>query len=413
MRKTPPKSLSFGSFTPAPANALAKNTLNREDFRGLPPHEAARRLVDFHASRVPMEEVTQAQKENVLTRILLDLAQKDLDLAAITPDHMAAYREWLRVLVECDGISESYAAHRTASWNATIRLAFGEDGKPGESLLMRGFPLRARQAQRLSEEEFLSLAGASHRRRFRSEDDREAFQTYLELEWSTGGRVGSFTPTGRDRRRNAPPLTPEQEVESWSKTATVGDIDWDQGTLRLRHMKNVDEHTAILTERALERLRQRVAYLQKQPYWKGDATALLAGKSGRPITPQAINRMLKDCLVAAGIKKHMTTHALRKNVGTHIAKKNPRFAHEQLGITAKIFEAHYNQPVLEDRLESRDILPGAVTAAPKTPDEMVGQAWLKYSQGRLSRADFEATVLQAEKLKAAPSTRVPETSAYG
>lgn len=139
-------------------------------------------------------------------------------------------------------------------------------------------------------------------------------------------------------------------------------------------MKNVDEHTAILTERALERLRRRVEYLQQQPYWKGDATALLAGKTGRPITPQAINRMLKDCLVAAGIKKHIATHALRKNVGTHIAKKNPRFAHEQLGITAKIFEAHYNQPALEDRLESRDILPGAVTAAPRTPDEMVGQA---------------------------------------
>ena len=46
------------------------------------------------------------------------------------------------------------------------------------------------------------------------------------------------------------------------------DIDWDQGTLRLRHMKKVDEHTAILTERALERLRRRVAHLQKQPYWR-------------------------------------------------------------------------------------------------------------------------------------------------
>ena len=95
------------------------------------------------------------------------------------------------------------------------------------------------------------------------------------------------------------------------------------------------------------------------------------------------------------------------------AKKNPRFAHEQLSIKAKIFEAHYNQPALEDRLESRDILPGAVTAAPRTPDEMIGQAWLKYSQRRLSRAEFEATILHAEKLKAAPSTRVPETSAYG
>lgn len=175
---------------------------------------------------------------------------------------------------------------------------------------------------------------------------------------------------------------------------------------RLRHLR-------FMTERALERLRRRIDYLKRTDNWRGDETPILMGKGGRPLTPQAINRMLADCATMAGIRKKVTTHMLRKSVGTHIAKQNPRFAQDQLGITAKIFEAHYNQPTLDDRLERRDILPGAVTAAPRTPDEMVGQAWLKYSQGRMSREDFETVLVQADRLRAQPSVRVPETSAYG
>lgn len=418
MKKTPPKSLSFGSFTPSIATAGARSTLPRESFANVSPAEAASRLVDFHVSRVPLEEVSQAQKETVLRQLLENLAQKGLDLSNVTPDDMATYREWLRTLVEQGLMASSYASHVTSSWNATIRLAFGETGKPGESLLMRGFPQRPRQVQRLDGDEFQSILNASHRRRFRSPEDRDAFETYLELEWSTGARVGSLTPTGRRRRKRIEATEAEpEEVEdlpaNWSVTLTTGDIDWDNGTIRLRHMKNKPEHTAILTERALERLRRRVDYLRKTDHWRGDQTPILMGKAGKPLAPQAINRMLADCATMAGIRKKVTTHMLRKSVGTHIAKQNPRFAQDQLGITAKIFEAHYNQPTLDDRLERRDILPGAVTAAPRTPDEMVGQAWLKYSQGRMSRGDFETVLVQADRLRAQPSVRVPETSAYG
>lgn len=417
-KKTPAKALSFGEFTPSAATANAKNTLPREAFRGLTPEASAKLLVDFHVSRVPIEEVTAAQKDMVFRQIAENLAQKGLDLSTVTPADMATYREWLRTLVENEAISQSYAAHIVASWNASIRLAFGETGRPGESLLMRGFQQRARQVQRLDEDEFQSILTASHRRRFRSPDDRDAFQVYLELEWSTGARVGSLTPTGRRRRKKADPEPPtESEPElppNWSVTVTIGDIDWDNGTIRLRHMKNRPEHTAILTERALERLRSRVETLRKKPYWRGDETPILAAKAGQPLAPQAINRMLKDCAAMAGIRKRITSHVLRKSVGTYIAKHNPRFAQDQLGITAKVFEAHYNQPTLEDRLERRDILPGAVTDAPRSPDELVGQAWLKYSQGRMSRADFEATVLRADRERAQP--KVPgsaEMTGYG
>lgn len=415
MKKTPPKSLSFAEFTP---EVRAVNTLRREDFSKVPPAVAARRLTDFHASRVKLEEVTQTQKDVVLTRVLENLAEKQHDLSTITPDVMAQYREWLRALTEKEIISVSYAGHIVGQWNATIRLAFGENGKPGESLLMRGFPKRARRAPRLTEEEFNAIVGAANRRRYRTLDDKEAFLAYLEIEWSSGGRIGSFSPVRRKRRRD-PPAPQEiagamDEVpEPQLKTATVGDIDWTHGTLRLRHMKNVDEHTAILTERALTHLRSRVEFLRTRPYWHGDETPLLAGRTGQPLTCAAVNRMLKDCLAMAGIQKHLTTHSLRKNVGTHIARTNPRYAAEQLGITPKVFDAHYNQPVVEDRLTAREILPGAVVAQPRTPDEMVGQAWLRYSSGKLSRADFEAIVVQADRLRAQPSSRVPETSAYG
>lgn len=431
MKKMPVKSLSFGAFKPSIATANATNTLPREAFRGLPPEAAARFLVDFHMSRKPLREVTAAQKDMVFRQIAENLAERGLDFSSVTPDDMATYREWLRALVENQSIAQSYAAHIVSSWNASIRLAFGEKGRPGESLLMRGFQQRPRQVQRFDEEEFQALVSASHRIRYRSPDDREAFQVYLELEWSTGARVGSLTPTGRRKRKklDAEPIpepepTPEVEEElpeDWSVTVTVGDIDWDNGTIRLRHMKNRPEHVAILTERAVEKLRQRVASLRAKAYWRGDETPILASSTtrkgrlpGRPLTPQALNRMLKKSAAMAGIRKRTTSHVLRKSVGTHIAKHNPRFAQDQLGITAKIFEAHYNQPTLEDRLERRDILPGAVTASPRTPDEMVGQAWLNYSQGRMSRADFEAVVLRADRERAQPNVPgTAEMTGYG
>lgn len=61
----------------------------------------------------------------------------------------------------------------------------------------------------------------------------------------------------------------------------------------------------------------------------------------------------------SGIKKKVTTHVPRKGAGTHMAKENPRLAREQLGITQKVFEKHYNQPTVGDRIEHRDLVLGA------------------------------------------------------
>ena len=52
------------------------------------------------------------------------------------------------------------------------------------------------------------------------------------------------------------------------------------------------------------------------------------------------------------------TRVIRKSVRTIIAKQNPRFARDQLGISNRVFEEHYNQPTIEDRLERGEILPG-------------------------------------------------------
>lgn len=55
-------------------------------------------------------------------------------------------------------------------------------------------------------------------------------------------------------------------------------------------------------------------------------------------------------------------------MGTLIARETPKYAWEQLGITAKIFEAHYHQPSLQDRMDQRDLLLGNL----RTPDEAEG-----------------------------------------
>jgi hypothetical protein len=76
-----------------------------------------------------------------------------------------------------------------------------------------------------------------------------------------------------------------------------------------------------------------------------------------------------------------------------------------------IFNRHYNQPLLEDRLAKRDILPGA-NWKPSTPKEIAGRALLDFSNGRLAREEFEQKVQAAQKLDAVPKTGTDPTPGY-
>ena len=162
---------------------------------------------------------------------------------------------------------------------------------------------------------------------------RPAFRTYLETAWSTGARIGSLLGVA------------------------AGDINWANRTLRLRHMKTKDGHTAILSTRATTQLQNWIDCLSQSPPWIGLGTRLLVTPNGRPLTGQWINWQLKRCAARAGITKRVSTHVIRKSVGTIMARNNPKLAQLQLGITSYVFNTHYKQPLLEDRLKRRDLLP--------------------------------------------------------
>lgn len=384
VRSTPAKFSEFQPKLPASAPALDRLT-----FAGLSPEEAADRVVAFHASRTPMRPVTQEHRKVIYRRVLRDLQTKGLDLATVTSSEMQVYREYLRHLVEQKALTENYAASIVSKWNAAMRACFAEKGRPGEGLLMRGFRERPRVVEHLTEEEMASLLSAARLRRFKSEHHREAFVTYLEVSFCAGARLGSLL----------------------DHKARVGDIDWDNMTLHLRHMKNVQAHDVVLSPRAAERLRKWVDHLRTLTIWQGADTPLFIGPDGVALTHHFVNPALKSTAALAGIRKKVTSHVLRKSVGTLIANQNPKMAMQQLGISQRVFERHYNLPLLKDRLERRDLLPGP-RWNPRTPEQLLAAAHADLIAGRIGKAQYDAILAQAEAQKRLPSPRTPEPSYF-
>lgn len=106
------------------------------------------------------------------------------------------------------------------------------------------------------------------------------------------------------------------------------------------------------------------------------------------MTDQNINRSLKMLAALAEVRKHVTTHIIRKSSGTLMARENPRLAREQLGVTEKVFEKHYNQPTIKDRMTRRDIVPGA-TARSRSVEERIGALYLDLAKGKISQVEFD------------------------
>lgn len=89
-----------------------------------------------------------------------------------------------------------------------------------------------------------------------------------------------------------------------------------------------------------------------------------------------------------------------------MARQNARYAREQLGITPKVFEAHYNQPTVENHLERRDLVP--VVGTQPGPDAIVGNAFMDLHALRISLAEFQDIVERTNKMRITP--RPQETS---
>lgn len=383
---TPPKTSrpSFGEFhAPEPETCPI---LDRRDFAGLDPETATGRLVDFLLQQQDLGDKTVRQKRVVLRRILQDFQDKGTDLASLRDNDVQTYRAFLLDLVKQEVISHNYAAHQVVQWNATMRAVFGETSRPGEGLIMRGFKQTPRKVRHLNEEDFLAMVRAAKNKHFQTEHHRRMFVAYLELAWCAGARIGSLN----------------------NEKLRVCDVYWDRQTVHLRHMKNVDEHEVVLTDRALDALRQWIEYLQDQPAWRGRETPLLTGPNGKLASYHFYDHSMKQVAALAGIRKAVSSHILRKSAGTLIARQNPKLAQEQLGITAKIFDRHYNQPMLEDRVARRDILPGAAAAV--TPKERIADAYVRFQRGQMTQEELDQVVAQARIQETEPKTPSMDTS---
>lgn len=104
---------------------------------------------------------------------------------------------------------------------------------------------------------------------------------------------------------------------------------------------------------------------------------------------------LKDLAALAGITKNVTTHILGKSTGTHRARHDPKLAREQLGITQKTFDLHYSQPRLQDRQESRDIIP-ASTPSYASVEALIGAFTIQLKRGQISQAEWDRKMAQID-----------------
>ena len=380
---TPPKTRpDFGEFhAPEPES---KPQLSREDFAGLEPREAVNKMLDFMLQHQDLGEKTVRQKRTVLKRMLKDFQQKGLDMSTVAGNDAQTYRAFLLNLVRQEVISHNYASHVVVQWNAAMRAVFGETSRPGEGLIMRGFKQTPRKVDHLNEADFVAIVAAAQHKDFQSQHYRLMFHAYMELAWCAGARIGSL---------NNPKLR-------------VCDVYWDKHMVHLRHMKNVDQHEVVLTDRALAALRQWVDFLSQTKAWIGRETPLFAGPNGKLASSQWYNRTMKQVAAIAGIRKQISSHVIRKSAGTIMARENPKLAQEQLGVTEKIFNRHYNQPLLEDRIARRDILPGAESS----PSGRIGDAYMRFQRGQITKNELDIVVAQARVQAVEPQEPTQDVS---
>ena len=387
--RAPADGPKFGTFIAPEAAKI--DVVDRARYAGLAPAAAAELLVADYVAKKPLEPSTQLNKTVVYRKVLTDLHERGLDMATTTTEAMTEYRAYLRALVDQDIIQENYAYNIVKDWNALVNLLFGErELRPGQGLKMKGFRQLAKEGDHLTIEEMEQMLAQLPNRRS-PEHSRQATRVFLELAMSSAGRWDSI---------GAP-------------QTTFACINWEKGTIKFPKVKNRDNHEALLSDRALRCLKEQRQFLMEKGTWLGeDKTPILMGPKGKTVTYNTVNVALHDLAELALIKKRVTTHVPRKSVGTHMARDNPRLAREQLGITAKIFDKHYNQPRLEDRLERRDLLPGAAPSA-KSPTERIGELYTQLARGKISQQEFDRELsrrLLTDAIK--PKSKEPD-AAYG
>ncbi len=366
---TTPKSTkpSFGSFV-APEAAKVE-VIDRARYAGLPPKQAADLIMeDFHAKRI-LEPSTKRNKTVVLCKILRDLAQRGLDMATVDTKSITEYRAFLRAQIQSEILSENYCHNLSKDWNSVQNLLMGQgDQRPGTDgcLKMKVFRQTAKQGDHLTIEDMEAMLSHLPELGMQNAHYRNAVGLFLEVAMSSAGRWDSIG----------------------SPKTTFQQVDFHRGIINFPKVKNKESHEALVTDRALRAIAEQRAFLIKAGTWQGeDKTPLLMGPRGAVVTYKTVNEGLHKLAELAGLRKRVTTHVPRKSVGTHMARDNPRLAREQLGITAKIFEKHYNQPTIDDRMARRDLLPGVNVS--KSPAERIGSLYIDLKRGKISQQEFD------------------------
>ncbi len=110
-----------------------------------------------------------------------------------------------------------------------------------------------------------------------------------------------------------------------------------KGHVVVRASKGLKERTVPLPKAAREALR---AYLDVRPPWAGET--LFVSRTGRPLTPRDVQRLVEKAARRAGITRRVTPHTLRHTYATRALRQGVDLAtlarllgHESLTTTAR------------------------------------------------------------------------------
>lgn len=408
----PKRKLTFGSFKPD-EKVDDHGILRRSDFAGVAPDDAARRILVFVSGRKQLAPKTVHKNENMVRRVLVELAEQGLDLASVTRSHLNQYHQLIRARTQLPEDDEehwtkNYANAIVITWNSMMRQAFGAGDHGAEDVrcspekpcaaeevaLLGGFETSRRDIDVMDEAELDRMREAIRAASvgnvygdFESEHSKRTFVAFFETIASLGCRYAS------------------------AASIRVKDVHLDVGApfIAFPHVKNLkkllkkwktmrDIPWPILTPLAARTLRDHIEYLRTTPFWRGDETRVFAVPDAKAgvLTNQGANAALARMGVRIGTEKATNCHAVRSAVGTIIGRRcrDPTVGAMQLLIDEKTFMQHYWRPpsshqriILDSLPRSKYDAPEGLAAALSSPSETIPALAVSESPPSLSGTD--------------------------
>ena len=146
----------------------------------------------------------------------------------------------------------------------------------------------------------------------------------------------------------------------------VGDIDPEQGIIRIVQSKGRKDRNVMLPQQLLgllrdwwrERPRRQDAGVAPEERW------MFPGRSsGRPLTTRQVNRILHQTARAAGIRKPVTLHTLRHSFATHLLER---------GVDIRVIQALLGHSKLETTARYAQVATGMIAGIASPLDGLGG-----------------------------------------